>query len=323
VDANHAGWHFLRAPGPCYIASVCPTGIHVNNAPLQPCPHPWRCAALLCASLFSALPAVAQERAALFDLVNAYRATPQGCDGRQARPVAPLTQQRALSSVQVGPGIFLDQALERAGYPVARAEAIYVSGALDARAVMDTLAQYYCTTLRSTEFSAIGASRQGANWQIVLAQPAPPARALQLPGQRATGSAILDAVNAARSVARRCGEREFAAAPALSLNTTLTDAALGHSRDMAAQGYFSHQGKDGRSVAERALAAGYRWRRIGENIAVGQDAPDEVVAGWLASPGHCASIMDPGFADTGAAYALSGKARAYWTQVFGTPLPPP
>lgn len=312
---------FLCAPGPCYIARVLPTGTHVNNTLPQPCSLALRCAALLCASLCAALPAAAQERAPLFELVNAYRAAPQGCDGRQARPLAPLAPQRALSSVQVGPGIFLDQALERAGYPVARAEAIYISGALDARGVMDILAQHYCKTLRSTEFSAIGASRQGDHWQIVLAQPAPPPRVAQLAGQRDVGSAILAAVNAARAVARRCGEHGFGPAPALSPNAALTDAALAHSRDMADQGYFSHQGKDGRSVAERALAAGYRWRRIGENIAVGQEAPDEVVAGWLASPNHCASIMDPGFTDIGVAYAVSARARAYWTQVFGAPMP--
>lgn len=276
---------------------------------------------LLWVALCAPLPAAAQERAALIELVNAYRAAPQGCDGRRAPPLAPLVAQRALAGVQIGPGIFLDQALERAGYPVARAEVISVSGALDARAVMETLARHYCRTLRSTEFSAIGAGRQGGTWQIVLAQPAPPPRVAQLPGQRQTSAAILAAVNAARAVARRCGEHAAAPAPPLMLNEALADAALAHSRDMARQGYFSHQGKDGRSVAERALGAGYRWRRIGENIAIGQESPDEVVAGWLASPTHCASIMDAGFTDMGVAYAVSGKARAYWTQVFGTPMP--
>jgi len=282
-----------------------------------------RLVALTLSFLSTALPVAAQERAALVELVNAYRAAPQGCDGRRARPLAPLAPQRALSSVQVGPGIFLDQALERAGYPVARAEVISVSGSQDARAVMETLAHHYCKTLRSTEFSAIGASRQGDNWQIVLAQPAPPARVAQLPGQLETSQAILAAVNAARAVPRRCGEHAAAPVPPLALNDALADAALAHSRDMARQGYFSHQGKDGRGVAERARGAGYRWRRIGENIAIGQESPGEVVAEWLSSPTHCASIMDAGFTDMGVAYAVSSKARAYWTQVFGTPLPLP
>jgi hypothetical protein len=73
-------------------------------------------------------------------------------------------------------------------------------------------------------------------------------------------------------------------------------AALAHSLDMARQRYFSHQGKDGRQVGERALQAGYHWRRIGENIAVEQESADEAVAGWLSIPGHCANIMNRDFA---------------------------
>jgi uncharacterized protein YkwD len=91
---------------------------------------------------------------------------------------------------------------------------------------------------------------------------------------------------------------------------------------MASQRYFSHQGKDGRVVADRALQAGYRWRRIGENIASGQESPEEVVAGWLSSPGHCANIMDGRVAEMGAAYAINSAGetlRVYWTQVFAAP----
>ena len=44
-----------------------------------------------------------------------------------------------------------------------------------------------------------------------------------------------------------------------------------------------------------------------------------VVAGWLASPGHCANIMSADFAEMGAAFVLrAGTARGiWWTQTFG------
>ena len=87
---------------------------------------------------------------------------------------------------------------------------------------------------------------------------------------------------------------------------------------MARLRYLSHVEKNGGTVGERALQAGYRWRRIAENIAVGQESPDEVVAGWIASPGHCANLMSPDVSDMGAAYAVNGE-RVYWTQVFGQP----
>jgi uncharacterized protein YkwD len=75
-------------------------------------------------------------------------------------------------------------------------------------------------------------------------------------------------------------------------------------------------------VGERAHLAGYRWRRIGENIASGQGSPQAAVEGWLDSPGHCANTMHPGFTEMGAAYAInpaSETGTVYWTQAFGAP----
>jgi uncharacterized protein YkwD len=277
---------------------------------------------LACATLCAAASAHAQDRAPMVDLINAYRAAPGTCEGRQAVPVAPLAPEPALARVQVASGAFLEQALERAGYPVARAEAIHVSGAANARSVMDAIEQKYCRTLLSTQFSAIGITRTGDQWLIVLAQPAPPSPVSRLPDLRDAGERILEAVNAVRATGTRCGEQRFAAVPALSWNDALGNAALAHSADMARQRYFSHIGKDGRAVADRALQAGYRWRRVGENIASGLDSAEEAVSGWLSSPGHCANIMNRDFTEMGAAYAISSSrevARIYWTQVFGTP----
>ncbi|HCJ28080.1 MAG TPA: hypothetical protein DHV63_01935, partial [Pseudomonas sp.] len=59
----------------------------------------------------------------------------------------------------------------------------------------------------------------------------------------------------------------------------------------------------------------------GENIAAGQGSAEQAVSSWLASPGHCQNIMNPGFTEMGAAYATNPRSAAtiYWTQVFGTP----
>ena len=279
--------------------------------------------ACLAAALLTAPAAAQPARApALTDLINAYRAAPGICEGRAGTPAAPLTPQPALARVQVGTGIFLEHALERIGYPVAQAEAIYVTGPGDTRDIMDLIVRRYCRTLLSTQFSAIGASHSGASWQIVFAQPAPPSLASRLPPVAEAGAAMLRAVNGARASARLCGEQSFPPAPALSWHPALANAALAHSRDMAARRYFSHRNKEGHMVDERAEQAGYPWRRIGENIAVGQESVDETLAGWLASPGHCANIMNADFTDMGAAYSVHsepGLTRAYWTQVFGTP----
>lgn len=275
-----------------------------------------------CFSLLVAYPVQAKGHGPLVELINAYRAAPRMCDGKQQLPMAPLSAHPALARVEVGAGTFLEQAIERAGYQVAKAEAIYVSGPADGAAVMASIEQKYCRTLLNQDFSDIGATRSGDSWLIVLAQPAPPPAINLLPAPEVAGKAVLDAVNLARAAARTCGQQYFPAAPSVRWNGALGDAALVHSRDMAEHRYFSHKGRDGRAAADRALQAGYRWGRIGENIAAGQNTPEEVVAGWLSSPGHCANIMNSGFTDMGAAYAINSAratGRVYWTQVFAAP----
>jgi uncharacterized protein YkwD len=294
----------------------------LNNRLIKPRARTIARCLLACLPLLAAGTTHAQSRDSLADLINEYRADPGGCDGWRADPVPPLQPHQALARVYVAPGAFLDVALERAGYPVAYAKASYISGMRDAGAAMDALWRTQCRALLSTDVTAVGASRHGDTWQIVLARPAAPARvAVRLPDTRDVGKIILDAVNRARATERNCGERHFTAAPALKWNSALSSAALAHSSDMARQNYFSHEGKDGREVADRAVQAGYRWRGIGENIAAGQESPDEVMAGWLASPGHCANIMNRWFTEMGSAYAVGGGrgGRPYWTQVFGTP----
>ncbi|AWL04825.1 CAP domain-containing protein [Massilia oculi] len=279
-------------------------------------------ATLLALPAAHALPTQASGSDSLATLVNAYRANPGACDGRPAAPAAALDPQPALAQLRIGAGTFIESALERAGYAAEQAQAVYVTGPEDAQAAMNVLAQKYCKVLLSDRFSAIGSYREGATWTVVLARPAPPLPSVTYPDWREAGRTILDEVNAARASARSCGKQAFPAAPPLSWNPALGDAALAHSRDMATGRYFSHRGKDGSQAADRALRAGYAWRRVGENIAFGQRSPREAVEGWLDSPGHCANIMNRNYTEMGAAYGVTPERQAgviYWTQVFGAP----
>ena len=288
--------------------------------------------AIRCAiSIAAAIPALACAQAQaphpvgsddlLVPLINAYRANPGACNGQSAAPAPALAPHPALSQLRIGTGTFIESALERVGYPVEQAQAIYVTGPDNARAAMDVLQQKYCSVLLNTRFSTVGSYREGASWTVILARPAAPLPSLTYPDWHDAGKRILDEVNAARASARRCGDQSYPAAPPLQWNEALGNAALAHSRDMATRRYFSHRAKDGSQVGERARRAGYSWRRIGENIAFGQRTPEEAVAGWLDSPGHCANIMNGGFTDMGAAYGVTPERQSgiiYWTQAFGT-----
>jgi uncharacterized protein YkwD len=129
---------------------------------------------------------------------------------------------------------------------------------------------------------------------------------------------VADLVNAARASGRYCGRNFYPAAQPLSASAVLSRAALHHARDMARNNFFDHIALDGSVPKQRVRREGYAPRLTGENIAFGPETAEEVVDGWLSSPGHCANIMDARFRDIGVAVAF-GRRRGhiYWVQVFG------
>ena len=164
-------------------------------------------------------------------------------------------------------------------------------------------------------------SRLAALAAALLSSAAPAADAVVARDSNSTVRArVVELVNAARSHGRKCGRERFPAAPPLSASHDLNDAAAGHARDMARKKYFEHRGRDGSQPKDRVLRAGYQSRLTGENIAFGPESAEEVVAGWLDSPGHCANIMDARFKDIGVGVATGrGRGQIYWVQNFGTP----
>jgi uncharacterized protein YkwD len=130
----------------------------------------------------------------------------------------------------------------------------------------------------------------------------------------------LQLVNDVRVRGTRCGDELFGPAPPVSLSGTLEDVARGHATDMAEKNYFEHVDPAGQSPADRVRAVGYQEKLVGENIAYGPKSVEEVVQGWLDSPGHCENIMDPRFAEMGIGLAPGhAKHGLYWVQVLAQP----
>ena len=123
----------------------------------------------------------------------------------------------------------------------------------------------------------------------------------------------------AEVVTRTNAERARHGLRALTVDARLARAAQAHSVDMVRRAFFAHENPDGRQVWDRALAAGYPYRKVAENIAAGQRTAEEVVRGWMDSPGHRANILDGELTQIGVGYAEGGTYGLYWTQVFGTP----
>jgi uncharacterized protein YkwD len=89
-----------------------------------------------------------------------------------------------------------------------------------------------------------------------------------------------------------------------------------HTAHMAIVGRMAHEGIGDGTPQERMFAAG--WNQAwGENAAVGQTSPEQVVAEWMASPGHRANILNPAFNLLAVGYGTSPDGRPYWTQSFG------
>ncbi len=132
---------------------------------------------------------------------------------------------------------------------------------------------------------------------------------------------VMIAINGARAQPRSCGSEAKAGVPALVWNDALFTAATAHSQDMAQRNYFSHTSPDGKTVADRAQTAGYRFTALGENIAAGQLGIAAVMQGWLASEGHCRNIMNATFTEVAVACVASARQPypTYWTMTLGKP----
>lgn len=108
-------------------------------------------------------------------------------------------------------------------------------------------------------------------------------------------------------------EREKAGKQPLSADINLTKAAQVRAREIADT--FSHSRPDGRDCFTAMKEAGVSYRAAGENIAMGQKTPAQVVEGWMNSDGHRRNILSDSFGRLGVGYYVE-NGRAHWVQMF-------
>lgn len=132
------------------------------------------------------------------------------------------------------------------------------------------------------------------------------------PAADATLESLLEAHNRIRAEEKK---------PPLTASARLTEAAHGHARDMAEHDTLSHDGSDGSDATARIKRAGYRYREIGENVAVTELGVSEAMRSWIDSPPHRANILGD-FTEMGGAAVRTADGRSYWCVDFGRPNPP-
>lgn len=99
----------------------------------------------------------------------------------------------------------------------------------------------------------------------------------------------------------------------LKADSALSNVAREKSKDMKAKNYFSHTSPTYGSPFDMMRDFGISYNTAGENIAMGQRSPEEVVQAWMNSEGHRKNILNGNFTHIGVGYVEDGN---YWTQMF-------
>lgn len=124
-------------------------------------------------------------------------------------------------------------------------------------------------------------------------------------GVQEAAEAVASLVNAAR---------QDAGLSELELDADLCAAAQARAQEIAQS--FSHTRPDGSSCFTILEEFGISYRAAGENIAMGQRTPEEVMDGWMNSSGHRANILNGTFTSIGVGYYVDGAGAAHWVQIF-------
>ncbi|SEQ78553.1 CAP domain-containing protein [Piscibacillus halophilus] len=110
-------------------------------------------------------------------------------------------------------------------------------------------------------------------------------------------------------------EREKQGLEPLEFSVDVSHVARAKSQDMADQDYFSHESPTYGSPFDMMQEFGLKYLTAGENIAMGQRSPEQVMDGWMNSDGHRANILHEDFTHIGIGF-IKDNGTYYWTQMF-------
>ncbi|KWX78065.1 CAP domain-containing protein [Paenibacillus jilunlii] len=159
-----------------------------------------------------------------------------------------------------------------------------------------------------------------------VATPAPTAKPVATPAPTAKPAApVATAKPAAPAVSDATGtaaftqqivtlvnkERAAAGLSPVSALASLNKVAAAKATDMRTNNYFSHTSPTYGSPFDMMSAFGVTYQYAGENIAMGQRTPQEVMTAWMNSAGHRANILSANFN-----YIGVGFDNNYWVQEF-------
>lgn len=111
-------------------------------------------------------------------------------------------------------------------------------------------------------------------------------------------------------------ERQANGLKPLTLNKELSKVATIKSKDMIDNNYFDHTSPTYGSPFDMMKTFNISYKTAGENIAMGQKTPSEVMNAWMNSSGHRANILNGNYTELGVGIYKDANGSIYWTQMF-------
>jgi uncharacterized protein YkwD len=125
-----------------------------------------------------------------------------------------------------------------------------------------------------------------------------------------------------RESSAACAAAGTASMQRLHWESRLAASAHEQAVDLAARDKLSHVDARNRGLGTRLRSVGYAAAGAGENLAAGQTAIEDTLQAWMASPSHCANLMQPEYRDVGLACVQRRGTRyeRFWVAHFGVPV---
>ncbi|NCN82880.1 MAG: hypothetical protein GW947_02830 [Candidatus Pacebacteria bacterium] len=117
-------------------------------------------------------------------------------------------------------------------------------------------------------------------------------------------------------------ERERQGLSPLTINSTLSQAALSKAQNMFTEQYWAHVSPSGNEPWDFIRNSGYAYTVAGENLARDFMETNDMISAWMASPTHRANIVSGEYEETGIAVVngeLKGTETTLVVQLFGKP----
>jgi len=111
----------------------------------------------------------------------------------------------------------------------------------------------------------------------------------------------------------------------LTINEQLNTSAQAKCEDMVKKNYWSHNTPEGDEPWVFVTNAGYKYSKLGENLAVGFSGSKATITGWMNSPEHRKNLLDGAFQQVGFGiceskkFITTGRQSILVVQHLGTP----